>query len=595
MADINLNFNEKELMAAAKQLQAAAKAIQNAFKKAGGPIKRDLENLKKVAGATKKVAGEKKKLTALQKEEIRQLKRLETLQARNALARSKTAKEIIKQEKALRAVNRELRTGSKNTASWGKALGSFQFKFNALGNIAANVTSSISRSVNRAMRAAIKTVVDFDKALADVKATTGSTTKEINQLAASAKQLGGITKFTATQVLGLQKAYAKLGFSTKEILNAQAATLDLAAAVDADLARSAEVAGITLRQFGLDATETQRVVDVMGKSFTTSALDMEKFAESMKFVGPAARASGLSLEETTARLAQLADAGISGSMAGTSFRQILISMGVAGKDVNERIKELAESNLDLAGASKEVQRRAATALLVLKEGAGTVDDFTEALNKASGTVRDMALIQLDTLAGKATLVKSAWEKMILTFIDTENGLGGIKNAFDTIILTLDALAIKAEHGFTFSTSLGIAKAVTDANEYIDHIERSNKQLDMLLGGFDKIGGWMKELGQDLWDQMFPKASSPVEELESVEDVVKRLMKIFNEERFTEDDNWFWNIGGALDTSVGDEVITNLTDILDIRREIELDAMKQQLEDVEVTEDKKLEILQTGLR
>ena len=54
------------------------------------------------------------------------------------------------------------------------------------------------------------------------------------------------------------------------------------------------IVNFALKQFGLEAVDSTRVVDVMAKSFTSSALDMEKFAESMKFVGPAAKASGIS-------------------------------------------------------------------------------------------------------------------------------------------------------------------------------------------------------------------------------------------------------------------------------------------------------------
>ena len=92
-------------------------------------------------------------------------------------------------------------------------------------------------------------------------------------LSQDAKRLGASTRFTATQVSKLQKEYAKLGFSQKQILNLTKATLELATATNTDLARAAEVVGNTLRAFSLDASETQRVVDVMAKSFNESSLE----------------------------------------------------------------------------------------------------------------------------------------------------------------------------------------------------------------------------------------------------------------------------------------------------------------------------------
>ena len=441
MADINLNINEKELIAAAKALQKAAKDIQNAFKKAGGPIPKDVENLKKYAQAQKKLTVEKKKLTAIEKEELRLKTRLETLTARNTLATSKNAREIIKQEKAYRKLNAQLRSGGKNTASWGKALGSFQFKFNALGNIAANVTSRISMALKRGMRDAIKTIMDFEQAMTDVKAITQASAKDFKALSEGAKRFGRETKFSAVQVAQLQKEYAKLGFTTKEILKAQEATLNLAAATGTELPRAAEVLGITLRQFQLDASETGRVADVMTKAMITSTLDTEKFAESMKMVGPIAQKAGYSLERTTTILAQLSDAGIQGTMGGTALRQIFLEMAKGGKDLGERLNELTKEELGLAEATEEVQKRAAAALLVLVESVPKLEDYEKALDNAGGTSKKVADEQLDTLKNSLELLKSAWKGVTIAVGETE---GAMESAQGVALSLADALNKVAE-------------------------------------------------------------------------------------------------------------------------------------------------------
>ena len=113
----------------------------------------------------------------------------------------------------------------------------------------------------------------------------------------------------------LQTEFAKLGFSTKEILASTKATLDLAASLDVGLGEAASIAGSTLRAFGLEAEETQRVVDVMSSSTSKSALDYESLRESLKLVAPTSRAMNVSIEETTALLATLADNGLKGSIA----------------------------------------------------------------------------------------------------------------------------------------------------------------------------------------------------------------------------------------------------------------------------------------
>ena len=523
MADINLNFGSddlKKLEALLKQIQKAAKDVKKTIGQTGKTLDTDLQQAKKLATATKKITSEKKKLTAAEKEQLRLEKALETVEAKIQLSTSKEAKLLQQKQKQLRQINTQLRNGGKNTNTWSKALGSFQFKFNALGNIAANVTSILTRQLNKALRDSVRIVVDFDQAMADVKSITGATGKEFDSLSNSARQLGGSTKFTASQVAQLQKEYAKLGFTTKEIIAAQAATLDLAAATKTDLAESAEAVGITIRQFGLNASESGRVADVMARSFTSSALDMEKFRESMKYVGPAAKASGISLERTTAILGQLADAGISGSQAGTALRQIMLALSNESGTFSEKIARASEKGMDLAGATDEVQKRAATALLVMADGVGTIDDFTESLENATGAAKEMADIQLDTLAGQATLVKSAWEGMVLAMLSSEGTLNGVKWALGGIVDVLNAMALRAETGLKFTESMVAVKAISES---VDEVMNNQViTLDYLEAGWKQLGSTLKEYGVDLWKQLFPEENGIEPQIESIKTLEDEL-------------------------------------------------------------------------
>jgi TP901 family phage tail tape measure protein len=218
-------------------------------------------------------------------------------------------------------------------------------KMEAVGR---NLTKSITAPMVALGAVAINTFQGFELEMAKVRAISGATADEFMKLKANAEKLGASTIFSAKQVAGLQVEFAKLGFTASEIDKVTESTLYLAQAAQTDLARAAEVAGSTLRAFGLNASETGRVTDVMAKSFSTSALDMEKFAESMKYVAPVANAAGISIEETTAMLAVMANAGIKGSQAGTSLRRIFSELGAGAEPVAEKIKKLANAGLGLA-------------------------------------------------------------------------------------------------------------------------------------------------------------------------------------------------------------------------------------------------------
>jgi len=273
---------------------------------------------------------------------------------------------------------------------------------------------------------------EYEDTMAGVRAISGATEEEFKQLSDESRRLGETTRYTATEVATLEQNYARLGFSTQEIMNAASATVSLAAATGEDLANSAEIAGFTIRGFQLDASETGRVVDVMAKSFTSSALNLERFKESMKLVAPIAKTVGFSIEKTTTLLAKLADTGIYGSRAGTALRNVLSQIrnensrlskvlgGTAStwsefvellkkaKERGEEFKDKALSGLDL---------RIKNVVISLVDMSHTLDGFSTAMYAAGGSAKAMEDIRLNTLHGDILLAKSAFTELGLALYD----------------------------------------------------------------------------------------------------------------------------------------------------------------------------------
>jgi hypothetical protein len=270
----------------------------------------------------------------------------------------------------------------------------------------------------------------------------------MSALATNAKELGRSTAFTASQVVELQTEFSKLGFTTGEILNATEATLALAAASKTDLATAAVVAGNTLRGFGMDAEETGRVTDVMAKSFTSSALDMIKFQESMKLVAPIAKTAKVSLEESSAALAVLADRGVAGSLAGTQLRKIMSDLATkTGKDFQTSLEITADrlsnatSTADKLAIAKElVGDRAKGSLIALAENRDVLEQLTTQFENAGGAAQEMADKQLDNLNGDLTKLSSAWEGFLLGLEDGEGIMNKIaRGAIQLVTKSLGSL------------------------------------------------------------------------------------------------------------------------------------------------------------
>lgn len=375
-----------------------------------------LDNIKQ-----KEIATAKKLATAAAKENseyLKQSKRLNELKRKYQDLILVQGKETRESRKLLREVTRldtKLKKVDASVGNFQRSVGNYGKAFGKVTGVLRNFGLAVGGAA--IARNIIGIFSGFQNEAANLASVLGKTRKEITLLSDDAKRLGSSTRFTAKEVLKLQTEFAKLGFKEQEILDATEATLSLAAATGTELSEAAAVAGATLGGFGLGAEETQRIVDVMAKSFSTSALDMEKFKESMKGAAPAARAIGLSVEKTTALLGTLASAGISGSKAGNNLKTSFINLNKAGLTLEEGLAKVAKSEDKLSAASNLVGKNAAASFLVLAEGVETTKELEEGLNDAGGAAQKMADEQLDTLSGQTSLLTSAWEGFILSLED----------------------------------------------------------------------------------------------------------------------------------------------------------------------------------
>lgn len=194
---------------------------------------------------------------------------------------------------------------------------------------------------------AARTFTGFSDQMKAVQAISGATAAEFAQLAATAMRLGESTSFSAAQVAEAMLNLSRAGFRPAETNNAIAGMLDLARATGTNLAEAADIAAGTLRAFNLDAKEMGHVADVLTATANNSAQTMTDLGEAMKFVAPIAAEAGISLEETAKSIGVLANMQIKGSTAGTSLRQILLSL--ADPTVRKKIADLGVSVTDAAG------------------------------------------------------------------------------------------------------------------------------------------------------------------------------------------------------------------------------------------------------
>jgi hypothetical protein len=475
---------------------AKQQARENKEREKAIKVQRDQNSeYKKLSDNTRRLKNESKDLGA-------QLLKLEANGQRNTKAYRDLAAQYRATTQAAQSGDAQLKKLDKTVGDNFRNVGNYQSALGGLKNVLGQL--GLAMGAGAIARDVFGVIKDFGQANQTLAAILGTTADQTENLQKQQKQLGASTSFTAAQVAELQTELAKLGFTQEQIEQSTEGVLMLAKAAGTDLANASAIAGSTLRGFGLEANEMGRVTDVMAKSFSTSALDIEKFKESMKLVAPIAATAGVSLEEATAMLGSLANAGISGSNAGTALRRILSEVAATGKPVKEAFKEMAERGMDVADANDEVGKNAASALLILNKATEGTDALTETYKNAAGSAKQMSEVMDDSVSGALDRLRSAYEGLILDMNDATGAGNSFKNALNFLannlgtIFTVLGKVVKAFLAYkAVMFGLKMKDRIAEMISYNKALKNGTVTAEGATGGVKKFGAALKGIGLGL--------------------------------------------------------------------------------------------------
>ena len=409
---------------------------------------------------------------------------------------SKEAKRLLAQitplDAKLKQLDRNVGQGQRSVGLYNTALGGLKRGFTQLAG-ALGVTGLLIAFVN-VVKSSISTIVNFQKQNAVLASVLNKSRDEISELTKDAQRLGAITAKSATEVNKLQVAYARLGFTQSEILNLTEDTINGSIALNAELSETAELTGAMVRTFDdLSTTDAGLILDQLTASTQLSALNFDKLRTALPIVAGAANAAGVSFSKTVSLLGKLSDAGIDASSSATALRNIFIESASQGLSYEEILSKISSSQDKLTVANDEFGKRGAVSAAILANLSDEVNNFDESLQNAGGTASRVAATQLDTLDGKITLLKSAWEGLILTI---DSGDGSIGRFF--------------RGGIEFATDF--INALSNVDLLIDVLgkdldELSNKQINKLLDL-----GLETDSGKEVKDFFTTLESLPIDEV-----------------------------------------------------------------------------------
>ena len=193
-------------------------------------------------------------------------------------------------------------------------------------------------AVIAAITGLVSSLSTFEQSMSTARAITGATEAQFAALREEATRLGSTTRFTATQAGEGIIFLARAGFNADQILGTLEGTLRLAQAGALDLGTAADIASNILQAFRLEVDQTNRVIDVMALIANSSNTNIIQLGEGMKLVAPVAAGLGVSVEETSAAIGVLSNAGLQSTLAGTGLRRVLSEL-VSPSTSTRRIME----------------------------------------------------------------------------------------------------------------------------------------------------------------------------------------------------------------------------------------------------------------
>lgn len=345
---------------------------------------------------------------------------------------TKPSKEVIN---SMRSMGNEAIKAGKQIQSAGKTITS----------VGSTLTKAITVPIAGVATAAVKTAADFEAAMSEVGAISGASAQDLATLTAKAKEMGATTSFSASESAEAMKYMAMAGWKTADMTAGIAGIMNLAAAAGEDLGTTSDIVTDGLTAFGMSAKESGRFADVMAAASTNANTNVTMLGESFKYCAATAGAMGYNIEDISVALGVMANAGIKGSTAGTTLKNVIANMakptdaqaavmqklGISLTDGSGNMKSFAEvmNNLrsSFNGLSETEKASYATTLAgkesmsglltIVNASAADFDKLTEAINGSSGSAEAMAAKMLDNLKGQLTLLKSAVEGIAITIGD----------------------------------------------------------------------------------------------------------------------------------------------------------------------------------
>ena len=391
-------------------------------------------------------------------------------------------------EKALKDVGRENSWAGKMD-KLGDTFKSGGEKLRAMGD----AMKPVSTALTAGFALSTKKAIDFESQMNTTKSLLADTIPTADELNSTTQKLGESSKGWAKQYgistssinEGMQEIIKK-GFDANQTIAAMPAILDAAKASGDDFNVVMNASTNILRQFGLEAKDTNRVTDSLTYVANKTSAGFSDMGLAMEYIGPVAHSLGMSIEETSAAIGLLSDNGIAGEKAGTALRGALSKLLKPSKSNAAAMKELGFT-------VEEFQSGALKLPDIIDRIKESTKGWTDA-EKSSAIARAFGV---EAQTGMNALINQGGDALRNLTKETENARGYTKKL-------ADELSKSSKNGVErFKSSLEVLQInigqkllplltplLEKANEFIEWLDKapeSTQKFVLGFGGFLALG------------------------------------------------------------------------------------------------------------
>lgn len=277
--------------------------------------------------------------------------------------------------------------------------------------------------------------VDFEQSIADLSAITGSVGDELEDLKQTAREVGkasGLGASESANAFAILAGQIDVPIESLKVLQRETITLAQAGALPLEDAANA-VAG-TINQFGMEASEASRVVNVLAAGSRAGGAEVVDLSESFKVAGAAANAAGISIEETAGAIEILAQNNTKGAEAGTAMRNMIVAMqtrlgidvsktGFAGglRIIQQELDKLQSPVERTTFLAKAFGRENMVAAQFLLSNADAVEEMTTAVT-GTNSAMEQAEIRNDTWSHKMEVARAKIDDVLISMTSLSGSL-----------------------------------------------------------------------------------------------------------------------------------------------------------------------------